>query len=448
MAIGSSGSSPSSTVLCSEERKIMNNQDLNEIVPPHDDNEPKTVNDDRQTSTVVDADIVVPTYETSEQSIYYEIAKQHLSNGDFESALSAIEEGINVTKALLDQNCEGDPTMHESMAPFHYLYGTTLLYSIEESADDQMMGDPVSMEDQDDSADDMQVAFENLEIARVILERLISARSSEKLRADLAQVYLREGDLQRTNGQYEAAISDYSNCLKYRENNMTIDPFDRKIADVHYNLALAYNLAVAETKTQAASEEEDSKSQHDLFDFRTKSLDHFLSCVKTLCGNISLLCGITSKDFFQNLDSDVLNTELVSSKVEKLRKQAAALQPLEENRDEVAVLLDLLDEIQETIDEADNSEKGVQEVSEMKAEISAAVAAQAEQEDNIATDDGKKGVTCIGFGDVKGTDTNVASATDTSNTRPMMIVKKKQKREVEDAKLPALGLDNKRVRNE
>ena len=78
-----------------------------------------------------------PTYLSVESSEVYLLAKRHLSDGNFEEALTVIEEGIRDTKAqlakLAGNDNEDDFAMHESIAPFHYLCGSTLLYSIEES---------------------------------------------------------------------------------------------------------------------------------------------------------------------------------------------------------------------------------------------------------------------------------------------------------------------------
>ena len=85
-------------------------------------------------------------YLDSENSEWFSSAKSLLEKGDFESSLLTIEEGINATKDMIlkfriqndTPKIQNEPTqfvddLHESLAPFHYLYGTTLLYSIEES---------------------------------------------------------------------------------------------------------------------------------------------------------------------------------------------------------------------------------------------------------------------------------------------------------------------------
>ena len=74
----------------------------------------------------------------------------------------------------------------------------------------------------------------------------------------MAQVYLREGDLQRTNGRNEHAIQDYLSCLRFRLKSLMMDKYDRKIADVHYNLGLVYI-------NVASKEDESSDNEPNMF---------------------------------------------------------------------------------------------------------------------------------------------------------------------------------------
>ena len=82
--------------------------------------------------------------------------------------------------------------LQESLAPLYYLYGTTLLYSVEES--DVMMAkgggnaaadvelEPVEPRGEEegeeaavavDPAEDLQIAWENLDLARSIVSRFV-----------------------------------------------------------------------------------------------------------------------------------------------------------------------------------------------------------------------------------------------------------------------------------
>lgn len=86
------------------------------------------------------------TYFSSATSDSYVSAKQLLNAGNFEEALALIEQASEKTKMAIrtrlalttndDEELERAIELHESIAPFFYLYGTTLLYSLEEAKED------------------------------------------------------------------------------------------------------------------------------------------------------------------------------------------------------------------------------------------------------------------------------------------------------------------------
>jgi hypothetical protein len=70
-----------------------------------------------------------PTYESVEASDIFLLAKSYLNDGKFEEALRVIEEGIKSTQELVKRttNCSDEEAcLHESQAPYHYLYGKSL----------------------------------------------------------------------------------------------------------------------------------------------------------------------------------------------------------------------------------------------------------------------------------------------------------------------------------
>lgn len=392
-----------------------------------------------------------PTYQTSEESTHYQIAKGLLNEGDFEQALSTIEEGLEETRAKLISIQDDDEdfvSFHPSMAPFHYLYGTTLLYSIEESDSDPMTGmqqsEPPTEEAGEEEADDIQIAFENLEAARLIIEKLDAVEKGDsKFQLDLAQIYLREGDLNRINGRYEEAMSDYEKCISLRESNM--GRYDRKIADPHLQLALVYSLAVAQAK------EEDDQTKID--GYRKKVYYHYLQCSRAFVGQLAFLCNQDADQFLTNAENDIpkfktagddhekLSDEdhpkVTGLKLQALRRHVQNLKIPDEHQAMALDILGVLEEIQESVDEFENSEKGVHEVSEMKSAITAAIAGAVAQ-DNPEEGDASE-VAVSGSVNAFGSAAAVAS---TAVAQPIMAVKKKKKRtaenaELQDAKIPA-----------
>ncbi|GAX28477.1 hypothetical protein FisN_38Hh029 [Fistulifera solaris] len=385
-----------------------------------------------------------PTYASAESSTYYLSAKALLNLGSFEDALATIEEGIESFKSDLLQlgMSEDDAALHESMAPLHYLYGTTLLYSIEESSDTQQIAQqqetPENPEEDGENApeDDSQIAWENLDIARAIVERMMEGPdASDKLKLDLAQIYLREGDLHKMNGKYENAIGDYESCLLYRQDNPAIGPYDRKIADVHYNLGLSRLMLVAEANAAGEEEAMDEATQKAMAHHRAQSFHNFYTCAKIFSGQLANLCGLDASEFIAKCESDIPNfkstgeeddnvdhPKMAGVKLRKLREHVANLSPPQEDSQTFHEIQELLDEIQETIDEAETSEQGVREMADLKAEISAMVAGAVAEEE--ATEGGGGVTTQIGFG------SSEAAAT-TAVAQPLMAVKKK-KRPVDD----------------
>ena len=163
-----------------------------------------------------------PSYTRSETSEAYILAKQLLNNDNFEEALTIIEEELIKTTSEIREGLglgynptnfaeiEAEIELHEALAPLHYLYGTTLLYSLEEAKGDgnAMMTEaaarasttasaptptpdpnnpwahlsepagaaaaaPTPAGGEDANAEDIQIAWENLEAARTIVEKML-----------------------------------------------------------------------------------------------------------------------------------------------------------------------------------------------------------------------------------------------------------------------------------
>mmetsp|Transcript_25161 Transcript_25161/g.35440 ORF Transcript_25161/g.35440 Transcript_25161/m.35440 type:complete len:534 (+) Transcript_25161:112-1713(+) len=465
------------------------------------------------TNSATASAVVVPTYESSESSEAYIKAKQLLAAGAFEDALETVAEAISVVTSML--SVENQET-HESLAPLQYLYGTTLLYSVEEtdsSADPMVQQQQQQQAAEEEQADDLQIAWENLESARHIVSELISSSSpampetkDQKLKLDLAQIHLRLGDLQRTNGRYMDAISDYTSCLELRK--PILGEYDRKVADAYYMLGLVSNMLASEGDKQldeqknqdtnngtaaaaaAGEPEQPTLSPAQIEEYRTKSIENFLLCSKSIAGIISTLCGADPKEIIGSADEDAKEDEkppasdsaptpaagkttglelsdlLLTNASRTLRtirtriadkflnsKASATSSSTQDDIETVKELAEMLDEIQETIDEAENTKKGLHDVAEIKANAQAAIeksdAAEAGGASGEASNpwaafgsstssgkaDAKEGTTTIGFGS-----SSVATSTATAAAPTMMVVKKKKKRDATDSKLAATTL--------
>ena len=174
------------------------------------------------------------------------MAKKWLAEGDFKQAVTAIEQGNEESKALLFSLGIENVDLHKIIAPFHYLNGITLLYSIEESNDTQATVSGAAQQttlvpaaaaastpqeeekeapaDAADNADDMHIAWENLEVAQTIVKELLTQDTvpstsppNQNSNSIWHKFCWREGGLQwPSNGRYSEAIQDYQACLKLR----------------------------------------------------------------------------------------------------------------------------------------------------------------------------------------------------------------------------------------
>jgi tetratricopeptide (TPR) repeat protein len=553
---------PLSTSTTSDEPKdsILSNNDTkveSDIVIDSTDKVPTTTITTTTITTNTTTDPVLPTttttavpaltYMSSKESIYYQTANVLLQRGDFEMALSTIEDGIEWTKQQIKQqhippspslpkeessvSCTtsnsssssiiitgtntNDDSLHESLAPFHYLYGTTLLYSIEESNDglqqplttmeghhQQQSGGDTEVaatmigdddEDDDDEAvhipydgntnitggvddddnddqpvivEDMEIAWENLDTARMIVEQMLHNNPTcNQLRTDMGQILLREGDLQRQNGAYLEAITDYTNCLAYYENNNEIQPYSHKIADVHCNLGAVYFTVVVEiqkgtldsnNETTATTsnyigttndaltltnQERDRLGKISFY--RNRGFYHYYECSKTLVGIILELVSINPLDMFQRVSEQHSFSfsycdehhedypKMIRSTLSSLRKEVMTMiksiniSLSKDISDRINDSLLVLEEIQETIDEAETSEQGVIEATAMKEEITTLVASQQQPSSSSSSEDKETTPMVNVFG-------SISAMASTAIAQPInnnMIVKKKQKKQ-------------------
>jgi tetratricopeptide (TPR) repeat protein len=407
-----------------------------------------------KTTVTIPPPITPPTYESSQASEQYMLAKSLLSTGDFEEALEMIEAAIEEHKALLTSLEVDSVDLHECMAPWHYLYGTTLLYQIEESSDTQMTvgddttidasaadasaADPSAVEAEADPSaaiEDMEIAWENLDTARTITETLLTATTKKderysRFELDLAQILLREADLQRWNGRYADAIPDYNHCLELRMRHLP--PLDRQLADVQYNLGLSHLSRSMELQTN--HEQLTPDILREAQEHCQQGVAWYLECARTLCGQIAHLCGVEDSVIFNRtansaglkttgLDDTQLATAEASATLQAWRDNVACLETHDSGH-----LVELLQEIQETVRESEESQRAVRQAAEMKWNAQKAI---------VQSEDGS--TTQIGFGGDFNTNRSSVVAT-ASQTQPMMVKKKKKRSaEVDEEENEAAG---------
>jgi len=498
------------------------------------------------------------TYFSSATSENYVSAKQLLNTGNFEEALTLIEQASENTKLAIrtqltlvtndDEELERAIELHESIAPFFYLYGTTLLYSLEEAKEDgndnsamtvssvatagiQEREAPVdaaidsatiendkkpltqvllslSSSDQggtaattiatntamqpqqtnnndEDFAEDIQIAWENLDTARNIIGKMIGEGNSlseidaVKLQLDLAQIHLREGDLERINGNYSPAIEDYSSCLEIlmRHNNTTdendsVRNLDRKIADTQFNLGLTYLTSSSDLQKELTSDGDGNNNTSTSINNNAvimtkehceKGIQQYVECATTFCRILATLVGVEPETILSKaskvggsekltadapapagfkttgLDDNDLKpfpastTAAVASQTLNILRNAvvsmvSSHSPSDSgSTDYICDIQQVLDEIQETVDEAERSQEGVRQAAQIRVNAQKQVSALSDASGDAfasVTDENTGVITSIGFGPVSSS----ISTDTTTAAKPMMVVKKKKKR--------------------
>lgn len=394
------------------------------VTPPQD----TTTTDMKQTSNAASASTtaaasttLLPNYFSTKSSKAYTLAYKLLNSDNFQDALSTLETALQFTVQILraehtkqhetghdtnehdDDEDDEDIELHESLAPLYYLYGSTLLYSVEESDvmmaassssappnqgapsdDDQDDNTPppdfvVSNEEEEgsemmmsknhleaeqqqqqqepsgggnsDPTEDLQIAWENLELARNIVSKLVESfyplgeitgggsggkseynhsnsitttytpttpNEQSELLLDLAQIHTRLGDLQRGNSSIantSDCISDYTTALKLRRK--VLGKYHKKVADSHYSLAGVY----AEAPSKSGEEVEEAverfvsqlgggdggdggggkneggrggtqvMTESEKMEYRERSLEHYVQCAVSFSGLLASMCG-------------------------------------------------------------------------------------------------------------------------------------------------------------
>mmetsp|Transcript_10240 Transcript_10240/g.15510 ORF Transcript_10240/g.15510 Transcript_10240/m.15510 type:complete len:346 (-) Transcript_10240:160-1197(-) len=95
-------------------------------------------------------------------------------------------------------------------------------------------------ENEENEPNDMEIAWEALEVARRTFER----EGDSKWDISLSEVYHCLGEVCRFDGNYNGSIDEYKKCVNLRES--VCEDSDRLLAEAHYSLAVAYTYNAGE----------------------------------------------------------------------------------------------------------------------------------------------------------------------------------------------------------
>lgn len=90
-----------------------------------------------------------------------------------------------------------------------------------------------------ESSDDLKIAWEALDTARVIYQREFHDGKVDKYRSNLADVYDLLGDISVESEAFLQAIEDYKECIRVLQTDL-INNRARHIAEAYYKMAVAY----------------------------------------------------------------------------------------------------------------------------------------------------------------------------------------------------------------
>lgn len=194
----------------------------------------------------------------------FDAAKALTSAGEYDDAIDAWAQ-------LLEEAVGAHGETGAQTAPLYYRYGDALLRKAEESdqifggGEEDAGGDDVVVEEaaapapaanslasslappeadgergEKPDSEDVEIAFEVLEVARTIF----ATASDRESRESLADCWLRLGDVNKLNGRFEAAVADYRACVDLRVE--LYGAGGRPVADVHWCLAFALECRAAD----------------------------------------------------------------------------------------------------------------------------------------------------------------------------------------------------------
>ncbi|KAG3114040.1 hypothetical protein PI124_g7214 [Phytophthora idaei] len=177
-----------------------------------------------------------------------------------------LEEAVVAFGDLLRTMCEVEGKSDSlAVAPVYYEYGHALLSLTEVTA--SLFGGAVEgaaasgggdgEKDAREAADDLEAAWEVMELARVIYSRYPGDQAVE---SQLARVYTRLGDLGLESDQFEQAKADFEKALLLRRKLLKATKAEdtTQLADLYCQLAIAciYRDSTADKETEVVPNEE------------------------------------------------------------------------------------------------------------------------------------------------------------------------------------------------
>ncbi|XP_016088014.1 histone-binding protein N1/N2-like isoform X1 [Sinocyclocheilus grahami] len=167
-----------------------------------------------------------------EKQAEHEVKPAEKSEGVDKSA--SIKEDVTVSNGVAekDEKVEEKNGNEEKEEPMEEGGGDD---DDEDDDDDDSEGETKDKESEEDEVGNLQLAWEMLEVAKVIYKR--KDREEDQLMA--AQIYLKLGEVGAESGNYSQALDDFNECLTLQLKHLP--SHSRLLAETHYQLGTTYS---------------------------------------------------------------------------------------------------------------------------------------------------------------------------------------------------------------
>ncbi|RHY33477.1 hypothetical protein DYB32_001632 [Aphanomyces invadans] len=148
----------------------------------------------------------------------------------YEEAVAHFED---LLRTMIESENKGDTLQ---VAPVYYEYGNALL-SYSEATASVFGKDTVKTDDGEEEENDLEVAWEMLEVARVLLTK--HEGEDSRIDTELARVYVRLGDLGMESDLFSQARSDYERAIALHHKHLVpLKDDTTPLADIYCCLAI------------------------------------------------------------------------------------------------------------------------------------------------------------------------------------------------------------------
>ncbi|KAK8799762.1 hypothetical protein WA538_000591 [Blastocystis sp. DL] len=269
------------------------------------------------------------------------------------------EEVINLISSTLEDVC-GEEDCIES-APLKYMLACALIDVVHERSENEDDADNDGLNE-----DDMEVAWENLESARLLYT---NAEDKKDYRKELADISMKQGEIDIEKGDYESSVNDHKEALKLRE--AVFPAHSREVADALFFVGISFYYN-AETNALFSRDdeslekvaEEQARSAIPYLE-RAKAVMEWLAVTKAMeegliakkeiteANQTELVKEVKEKSMSKDVEDLMSIADELSVNVEKA-KSFSVKKVIEEESKNVASLRDLMEK--EQVDDEDDED--------------------------------------------------------------------------------------------